>query len=154
MLTVRQPWATLIAIGAKQIETRSRKTNYRGLLAIHSSVRISKRDEALITKEPFKTAMMRDARPGGSPWEAQELLPCGVILATCRLVKCLPTEAIRSSLHCTDEWWFGDYSRGRWAWMLSDVRRLVTPIPAKGQLGLWEIDDALLAGARYVEVEA
>lgn len=36
-LTLYQPWATLIAIGAKKIETRSWDTKYRGPLAIHAS---------------------------------------------------------------------------------------------------------------------
>lgn len=35
-LTLRQPWASLIAIGAKTIETRSWSTNHRGPLAIHA----------------------------------------------------------------------------------------------------------------------
>ena len=35
-LTIAQPWATLVAIGAKQIETRSWQTNYRGDIAIHA----------------------------------------------------------------------------------------------------------------------
>lgn len=30
VLTIRQPWATLIALGEKQIETRSWRTAYRG----------------------------------------------------------------------------------------------------------------------------
>jgi hypothetical protein len=34
VLTLAQPWATLVAIGAKKIETRSWPTNYRGPLAI------------------------------------------------------------------------------------------------------------------------
>jgi len=32
---------------------------------------------------------------------------------------------------------FGDYSPGRWAWLLADVKPLTTPIPARGALGLW-----------------
>ena len=35
-LTLYQPWATLVAIGAKKIETRSWSTPYRGPLAIHA----------------------------------------------------------------------------------------------------------------------
>ena len=35
---------------------------------------------------------------------------------------------------------FGDYSAGRYAWILDHVQRLVEPIPAKGALGLWEWD--------------
>ena len=36
-LTLTQPWASLVAIGAKRIETRSWSTPYRGLLAIHAA---------------------------------------------------------------------------------------------------------------------
>jgi len=35
-ITILQPWASLIACGAKQIETRSWATKYRGQLAIHA----------------------------------------------------------------------------------------------------------------------
>lgn len=40
-LTLCQPWASLIAWGEKQYETRSWSTDYRGLLAIHASKRPS-----------------------------------------------------------------------------------------------------------------
>src|SRR5690348_17556570 len=36
-LTLTQPWASLVAIGAKRIETRSWSTSYRGPLAIHAA---------------------------------------------------------------------------------------------------------------------
>lgn len=36
-LTLRQPWASLVAVGAKRIETRSWLTKYRGPLAIHAA---------------------------------------------------------------------------------------------------------------------
>ncbi|KXG09931.1 hypothetical protein AT864_01491 [Anoxybacillus sp. P3H1B] len=35
-ITIKQPWATLIALGEKKFETRSWKTNYRGKIAIHA----------------------------------------------------------------------------------------------------------------------
>jgi hypothetical protein len=38
---------------------------------------------------------------------------------------------------------FGDYTIGRYAWLLTNVRALPEPIPAKGQLGLWEWDGEL-----------
>ena len=38
-LSVRQPWASLIASGAKTIEIRSRRTHYRGPVLICSSAR-------------------------------------------------------------------------------------------------------------------
>ncbi|BFH70618.1 hypothetical protein J27TS7_57880 [Paenibacillus dendritiformis] len=36
-----------------------------------------------------------------------------------------------------DEYYFGDYTDGRYAWELTDVKQLPVPIPAKGQQGLW-----------------
>jgi len=36
-ITLWQPWASLIACGAKKYETRSWYTNYRGKIAIHAS---------------------------------------------------------------------------------------------------------------------
>lgn len=36
-LSLTQPWATLVATGAKQIETRSWSTKYRGPLYIHAA---------------------------------------------------------------------------------------------------------------------
>lgn len=38
-LSLWQPWATLIANGAKQIETRSWSTSYRGPILIHAAKR-------------------------------------------------------------------------------------------------------------------
>ena len=38
-LSLRQPWASLIANGHKTIETRTWRTRYRGPLAIHASMR-------------------------------------------------------------------------------------------------------------------
>lgn len=38
-LSLRQPWASLIADGRKTIETRTWRTRYRGPLAIHASLR-------------------------------------------------------------------------------------------------------------------
>jgi hypothetical protein len=42
VISIIQPWATLIAIGEKKFETRSWSTKYRGELAIHASKKIDK----------------------------------------------------------------------------------------------------------------
>lgn len=36
-LSIREPWASLIASGQKTIETRTWKTNYRGPVLLHAS---------------------------------------------------------------------------------------------------------------------
>ncbi len=55
-ISLLQPWATLVAIGAKRIETRSWATNYRGPLAIHAS-KSPKMVNKLTWDEPFYSAL-------------------------------------------------------------------------------------------------
>jgi len=54
VLSVKQPWATAIALGCKDVENRSYKTLYRGLVFIHATMTASKID-------PFET------QPNGNP---------------------------------------------------------------------------------------
>ena len=69
-LSLRQPWASLIADGRKTIETRTWRTHYRGPLAIHAS-----------------------ARPHGD-------LPTGGIVAVAWLYGCRPMEAADEDAAC------------------------------------------------------
>ena len=139
-LTVQQPYATLIAIGAKRIETRSWRTNFRGPLAIHAAKAFPGSAMDLCYGSPYMDDLM-------SGFESHRELPRGAVIAICRLVACHPMcpdeglgykadgEVVEVSL---DEHEYGDYSAGRWAWVLEDVQKLAQPIPAKGALGLWE----------------
>ena len=53
-----QPWASLIAIGAKQIETRHWPTKYRGPIAIHTAKRIHKSEmRELDCRKSFREAL-------------------------------------------------------------------------------------------------
>ncbi len=139
-VTLREPWASLVACGAKRIETRSWPTSYRGPLAIHAAKGASTQELefALRHAEPFRTAL----HLGGI--ELVGDFPRGAIVATALLVNCVPieNERIVAGLRligaaAPHEEAFGDYSAGRYAWLLSDVRPLHEPIPAKGALGLW-----------------
>lgn len=122
LLTVKQPWASLIVSGVKKIENRSWATQYRGPLVIHASA--------------------RPDRPGmtlhGSQIDSEPTL--GAIVGCVILVDC-----VRDS---DDEYALADH----WHWVLTDARRLATPIPMKGQLNIWhrsveEIDSADLETA-------
>jgi hypothetical protein len=128
-LTLTQPWASLVAYGAKRIETRSWSTSYRGTLAIHAA-------------KGFPKAAMRVH--GHILWEDEPAYPLGVVLATCRLADCLRVErsvfGLSPNALSEQEKAFGDYTPGRWAWILAQVQPLATPIPAKGALGLWEFE--------------
>ena len=130
-LTLTQPYATLIAIGAKRVETRSWGTTQSGPLAIHAATYKKNSD---IHEAVFRPAIYRalsTSANGGLP-----AIPSGSIVAVCHLVACLkiidpPPEPEHS---------FGDYTPGRYAWILSNVHPLREPIPIKGHLGLWNWD--------------
>ena len=152
VITLSQPWATLVAIGAKKIETRSWSTTYRGSLAIHAAAGLGpvggKSGLAFqCCCEPFLSTL----RAAGI--RHHEDLPLGAIVAVCDLFDCRPmTEAAPGKIGWfaivgnTPTYWdltdqeraFGDYSAGRYAWLLANVRALPEPIPAKGALSLWE----------------
>jgi hypothetical protein len=126
-LTLWQPWATLIALGRKRLETRGWVTAYRGSLAIHAARRPP--DPGLLAAEPFAGAL-RDALARGP-------LPRGAVVAVARLVDVLPiTPALVAGL-TQEERAFGIYGPCRWAWRLEEVRLLDPPIPARGAQGLW-----------------
>jgi hypothetical protein len=130
-LTLWQPWATLVAIGAKRIETRSWSTNYRGPLAIHAAR--STVGHKVCSREPFRSTL--EAYGYQVPANAPHMS----VIAICELVDILPTEDVRGIVE-SRELAFGDYETGRHAWLLDRVRRLGIPIRAKGAQGLWTWD--------------
>lgn len=142
VITLTQPWATLVAIGAKKIETRSWGRDYRGPLLIHAAKGLShlEDEKGLITQmrePPFRKALL-DAgitTLGG--------VPRGVIIAVCNL-----TDVFRFTKESIKdigepERSFGDFALGRYGWRLENVRQLETPILARGQLGLWDWEGTL-----------
>lgn len=160
VLTLSQPWATLVAIGAKKIETRSWNTRYRGPLLIHAAAGLGPGGKAglvdLCETEPFTSVLAPLWSPG--TFFAPVSLPFGAIVARCELTavhqipsapmhfpRGVPADhplasypVILPPLRDIPERSFGDYTPGRYAWLLDNVQPLPEPIPAKGQLGLWE----------------
>jgi len=143
-LSLTQPFATLVAIGAKKIETRSWSTQYRGPLAIHASKGFPKWARETCSELPFHAALFRGGYALGL--HSSDILPTGAVIATCKLVDCLPMESRiclpgvfddYPNLDTPQERAFGDYSEGRWAWVIEEPE-IIDPIPAKGALGLWE----------------
>ena len=155
-LTLTQPWATLVAIGAKHIETRSWPTSYQGPLAIHAAKGFpadardfvyAKLTRDCLLNSDLGLIVERGYYEGGGIAPLDKQLPRGVVLATCKLIGCSRTEATiclpgvfddYPELDTPQERAFGNYEPGRWAWILADIKPLATPIPANGSLGLWE----------------
>ena len=135
-LSFTQPQATLVALGAKRIDTRSWSTGYRGRLAIHASGRITKEGIALCWQPHVRAALEAAGYGAGSGSRRNPFnLPLGAVLAIATLVD---VQRIQSeNAPGEPEYSFGDYTPGRYAWYLEEVYRLPSPIPAKGHLGLF-----------------
>jgi hypothetical protein len=125
-ITLTQPWATLVAIGAKRVETRSWYTSYRGPLAIHASKAFPGWAKDFARQPPVSVLLGRDYE-----------YPRGVVIATCILRNCLPTGILRPTL-TAQELAFGDYSAGRYGYLLEEIMPISRPVAAVGKLGLWE----------------
>ena len=160
-LSLWQPWASAIACGSKTIETRSWDTSYRGRLAIHAAKRCVMRDLEAICVYPCWLAALSplfSQLPGAwtlRPETLRDILPFGAIVATGRLVNCIPTGACTSNIDVVRriplsgrkgslKWTerdLGDFSPGRFAWILRDVKPINPPVPYRGQRGLFDVGE-------------
>lgn len=123
-LTLTQPWASLVALGHKRIETRSWATKYRGPLAIHAAKGYPGWAREFATVE---------ATLGRLPLR----IPLSAVVCVVRLVDVQPTEEAGPFLSGLERH-LGDYTPGRFAWFLELDEVYDEPIPATGALGLWE----------------
>lgn len=126
VLTLKEPWASLIASGHKQIETRSWKVNYRGSIFVHAGSgcavpsRISEVGQLVAIPKPMH----------------------GNIIAKVEIADCIEiTEEYANKVKQTDpvSYICGDFTPGRFAWILRNPQ-IVKPIPISGKLGLWNYD--------------
>lgn len=137
-LTLWQPWASLVTIGEKRVETRSWATSYRGPLAIHASAKTPPLWlGASRHTDEFRTELADVLLCRTEAVEAMtRRLPLGSVLCIAKLHEIRPSEQVREIL-CERELIFGNYEDGRYAWFLEVIERF-DPIPAKGNRLLWE----------------
>lgn len=154
-ISLWQPWATLVACGAKRFETRSWEPNFRGELAIHAAQKWTGELNALCDTELFRSTLEAaghfatvDSR-GRRRWS----LPFGIVAVT-RLTtvfqigrrggRVVLSNSVASKLPEAKEITFGDYAPGRYAWQLDDLRPLPQPLLVAGRQGLFEVLDSLV----------
>lgn len=124
VLTIKQPWATLIMQGDKRFEFRSWQTKYRGDLLIH------------VGKGIDKNAMKRLAK------YLPDEIPLGKILGKVTLVDCIrmcPEFKEMLLKENSDIYTKSSFSEN-FGWQVENVQVFDEPIEAKGHLSLWEYD--------------
>lgn len=153
-LSLTQPWASLVAHGHKRIETRSWNPYHRGAIAIHAAKAFPTDCRELCGEEPFRSALW-DAGCRMVQRRATGLtdLPLGAIVAVATLLDAVWCG--RPLLGQPEDWSdlpheraFGRYSPGRYMLVLSNVRRLVEPVPCRGALGVWDVPEAVAEEVR------
>lgn len=121
-LTIRQPWASLIIAGMKDVENRTWPTKHRGPLAIHAAVAVASPAEWEHAEMVCKTVA-----PKLMPLWSERVLPRGVVLGTVNLASC--------ELGCDcSPWSFPE----QYHFGLESADPFVEPVPATGALGIWE----------------
>ena len=158
-ISLWQPWATAIALGSKRIETRSWATAYRGPLLIHAAKRLNK-DELICLHACWNwIGAMHPLWDWSNASPIWECLPFGAIVARCILADCkstgrfyqeqldkrrFPEHKEKADLYAWTERQMGDFSLGRFGWVLEDVEAFETPIPFRGRQQLFDVPEELL----------
>ena len=123
VLTIKQPWASLIVDGYKKYEFRSWKTNYRGKILIHAGMSIEN-DMALKVKK-YNLEYVK-----------------GAIIGEAEIVDCiLVDEQFNNQLIQIDKVVYGKNNHiTTYAWKLENIKKYDNPIYIKGKLGLWNYE--------------
>lgn len=123
VLTVREPWASLLVTGFKTVENRSRRFNHRGPLLIHAS--------KSLTETYYEAAYL---------WVKAHVDPDLYRFPTWGLCRGNRGKIIGgvSLDDCAKEAAFNPWrDDSEWGLAVSGAWRAAVPVPAKGALGLW-----------------
>lgn len=141
-LTLTQPWATLVILGEKRIETRSMRFSHRGALGIHAAKLFPDDARALCHEEPFRTALARNGIRDDLD------LPLAALLGDVQMHGSYrfqddnePTWEEQAEY----EEQFGNYEAGRFGFLFTTPRRLAKAIKCRGFQGLWNLPDEIVA---------
>lgn len=125
VITIKQPWATLIAEGYKEYEFRTWKTKYRGEILIHAGKGIDKKQV-----ERFKYLNLD--------------YPLGQIIAKATITDCVYVDEEFAQKMCKKDpvIYKGLISKSDWdgyGFKLENVTK-IKPIVVNGKLSLWDYD--------------
>lgn len=127
-ISIKQPWASLIAHGIKDIENRSWKCPQKYIgqrVLIHTSKTTVKEGWKALTREQLKKVIPYKNKLYGD----NEELPKGAIIGSVVIADCVQNHP---SLWA---------EKGVWNWVLKDAILFDKPIEGvKGKLGFWDFN--------------
>lgn len=140
-LSMHQPFASLVPVGAKIYETRSWATGYRGELLICSTKNFKAAMQGWNSSPIIQSAL---SLSGFTQWQD---LPFGKAIALVYLEECISTTKLAelfakgqfNRFRTTNELYYGNYEPGRYAFKLSIIRPIKDPFPVIGRQRLFEV---------------
>jgi hypothetical protein len=141
-ITILQPWAGFIPTGDKTIETRSWETKYRGPIAIHAAKDQDKKHERIrhIVDRAEQYGILIPEMHFGAIIAIANLTDCLRVVGKVSLTignKKRIEAVLENGMKVTGiELELGDYTIGRYAWILKDIQA-IKPVPARGQQRIW-----------------
>lgn len=133
-ISLWQPWASLMACGAKILETRSWGTSVRGEVYIHAAQTL--KGIRSLKGAPQVPAMEAALGIPYDQWEKQ--LPFGAVIATGELADTQPAE--QAALAHPDQVPFGDFGAGRWVHCYEKLKRCLPIVPMNGKQGFFKAE--------------
>lgn len=123
VITLKQPWATLVAEGLKKYEFRSWKLNYRGEILIHAGKGIDK--DAM---DKFKHLNLN--------------FPHSRIVARVNILDCIElNQEINKNIIKQNELVYGHkYNRTGYAWELEVIEKINNNKEVSGKQGIWNLE--------------
>lgn len=131
-LTLPQPLAALVAMGAKRLEAHPWPTYYLGPLAVHAASRLTPNGREHALWGPVHKLL------AGAGLADPEALPLGAVVG---IVQVTESRRIRlQDLVALPAWerQLGNYRAGRWMFRFGEAHLAPEPILAEGRSGLWE----------------
>lgn len=122
VITLKQPWATLVAEGLKKYEFRSWKLNYRGEILIHAGKGVD-----LDAMKKFENLNLE--------------FPKSRILAKVNILDCIElNKDINEKIIKENELVYGHkYDRTGYAWKLEVIEKTNDNKDVSGKQGIWNI---------------
>ncbi|MCP4571454.1 MAG: hypothetical protein GY838_03810 [bacterium] len=130
-LTIRQPWAWAIVYAGKFVENRTWSTWYRGPLLIHAGLNTE-------TFAADREWLHEHAHVGAD----DGCFAFGAIVGVAQLLDCCrPRYAADAFPGHVDPGKLATYAHGPICWCLDNRRAFATPIPYRGQQGLFDVPE-------------
>ena len=123
VITLKQPWATLVAEGLKKYEFRTWNFNFRGEILIHAGAGVDREAMKKYEKLNFQFPKKR-------------------IIAKVTIEDCIKLNyELNKNICLENPLIYGVKNRTGYAWKLANVEKIYTNKIISGKQGIWYIDD-------------